>query len=172
MLYWKEGETVGDSSRSRRSWFLCYLRVRFLHYESPLYITHGQRIMLVSNYCPKQHKQTKEKKKVIIIVRMDWCGMFQYTVGCLYNAVQSNTILHTSLHWAGTECRPQFEFTKDLDRRAMGCLLWGFFQKTDRVITAPCCMFYCRSVLAKCGIVMLDLPDAICILIVIIYRRG
>ena len=59
-----------------------------------------------------------------------------YTVGCHYNGVQYQMVVHTPLHWLGQNIDKGF----NSQRASYGVSLLSIFQKIDRVIMAPHCI--------------------------------
>ena len=64
------------------------------------------------------------------------------TVHDHYNLLQYTMIFHTSLQWLKQNIYQSLNLlkTSGLHGRAVGCLLWGFWNETDCIITALHCI--------------------------------
>ena len=54
---------------------------------------------------------------------------YPITVGCLWNAIQNNIILHISLHLVGQNIDPSFEFPKDIPYLALTGVFYEDFSE-------------------------------------------
>ena len=68
---------------------------------------------------------------------------FIYTVECPYNEVQYNKMLYTSLQWWGQNINQRLNLrnTQNISPGELWCAFEIFFEKSDRVITAPRCIY-------------------------------